>query len=689
MTELGYSQQGWIGGIGVGMTINQSNESAMHGTLTAPSGVVTCVMGRALRDICRLVLAHLLLAGFLFSQPVSGALVQGVQEIAVDNAVISSPQTTLASLVRLTDTFHELLKDNGITRENEGRLRNIHQQLKKLFDLREVPPKYRQHVVIETAVYLREALARHPLPSLEEVPDEDRMLEQTNEGRAALYRLPGTPVVIRKTDAGVYEGRYQFSSATLAEAKNWYEVSNAYPYLAGQEYIAGLYDDYFLTPGPLIPHELIRALPDWMQVQYLDQAVWQWLLLVVTVLVLAGLILLLHALVKRLAGGMNQVQQNLVFMLWPIGVIYLTLGARSFLDRQVILSGEVLQDVLFVAKLIMLAAAVYLVMRLGNILTETILAARHFDTRKIEQQLARLGIRMLTILVAVIMVIEGMQQIGFSLATLVAGAGVAGLAIALAAQDTLKNVFGGLLLAMDRPFEAGQRVRMKGYEGFIEEVGLRSTKIRTVQGHQIIIPNDEAARIEVENIGRRPNIRRDLNVTITYDTPPEKIARAVEILQEILAVPQTSPGEASDEGRTPHPNEAVNQQGFPPRVYFSDLNADSLNLLVVYWFHPPDHWLALEFAHRVNMQIMERFNAEGIDFAFPSQTLYLAGDSKRPLNLGQQPSSPQAGTAHVAADVLSSASSATRTVRPGAAKPGDATIEEELLHGEDAGDSGN
>ncbi len=469
-------------------------------------------------------------------------------------------------------------------------------------------------------------------------------------------------------------------------------VSKAYPYLTGQEYITGLYDDYFLTPGPLIPHELIRALPDWMQVQYLDQSIWQWLLLAVTVLVLAGLVLLLHAFVKRLAGGMKQVQQNLMFMLWPIGVIYLTMGARSFLDRQVILSGEVLQDVLFVAKLIMLAATVYLVMRLGNILTETILAARHFDTRKIEQQLARLGIRMLTILVAVIMVIEGMQQIGFSLATLVAGAGVAGLAIALAAQDTLKNVFGGLLLAMDRPFETGQRVRMKGYEGFIQEVGLRSTKIRTVQGHQIIIPNDEAARIEVENIGRRPNIRRDMNVTITYDTPPEKIARAVEILQEILAVPQASPGEAAtsaDGDNTPHPNVAVNQPGFPPRVYFSDLNADSLNLLVVYWFHPPDQWLDLAFAHRVNMQIMERFNAEGIDFAFPSQTLYLAGDSKRPLNPGQQPLSPQAGTAHVAADVPSSAGSATRAVQPGTAKPGDAIIEEDLLHGEDAGDSGS
>jgi MscS family membrane protein len=299
---------------------------------------------------------------------------------------------------------------------------------------------------------------------MEEVPDEEQMVAWARDGRAALYRLPDTPLVIRKTDVGVYEGRYQFSSATVAEAKNWYEVVIAYPYLEGQDYISGLYDDYFLTPGSLIPVELIRALPDWMQSQYLDQTVWQWLLLIMTVMVLAGFILLWRALVSRLAGGMKQLQRNLVLVLWPIGVIYLTLGARSFLERQVILSGEVLQDVMFVAKLIMLAAAISLIMRLGSVVTEAVLTSRHFDTRKIEQQLVRLGIRMFTILIAVIIVIEGMQQIGFSLATLVAGAGVTGLAIALAAQDTLKNVFGGLLLAMDRPFEVGQRVRMKGYE---------------------------------------------------------------------------------------------------------------------------------------------------------------------------------------------------------------------------------
>ena len=159
--------------------------------------------------------------------------------------------------------------------------------------------------------------------------------------------------------------------------------------------------------------------------------------------------------------------------------------------------------------------------------------------------------------------------------------------------------------------------------------------------------------MEVENIGCRPCIRRDMNITITYDTPPEKIARAVEILQEILALPEVSAeadSASTDGDHEPHPNDAINQPDYPPRVYFNELNADSLNLLVVYWFHPPDQWLSVEFAHRVNMQIMERFNAEGIDFAFPSQT-----------------------------------SAAARPVPPGAGKLGDATIEDGLLHGEDEG----
>ena len=133
-------------------------------------------------------------------------------------------------------------------------------------------------------------------------------------------------------------------------------------------------------------------------------------------------------------------------------------------------------------------------------------------------------------IIATVIVIEEMQQIGFSLATLLAGAGVGGLAIALAAQDTLRNIFGGIELSLDKPFSVGHLVRLKTYFGEIEQIGLRSTKIRTLTGHHITIPNEEVARLDIENVDRRPYIRRRFSITITYDTPVMKIQEAIDIL---------------------------------------------------------------------------------------------------------------------------------------------------------------
>lgn len=228
----------------------------MRKTQTIHSGAfVSDARERLAIGISPYVLFVLLLAGFMFTQPVLAVSAQGVQEIAVDNADIRSPKTTLASLFRLTDAFHELVREDGFTRENEVRVRNILQQMEKLFDLRQIPPKYQRNVAAETAVYLHEALARFPVPSIEEIPDDDGMATRIKDGKAALYRLPGTPVVISKTDMGTYEGRYQFSAATVTEAKNWYESAKPYPYIERQDYITGLYEEYFLTPGPLIPVE--------------------------------------------------------------------------------------------------------------------------------------------------------------------------------------------------------------------------------------------------------------------------------------------------------------------------------------------------------------------------------------------------------------------------------------------------
>jgi MscS family membrane protein len=238
---------------------------------------------------------------------------------------------------------------------------------------------------------------------------------------------------------------------------------------------------------------------------------------------------------------------------------------------------------------------------------------------KMDDMLVPLVRTSLRFTVAVLVVLQVVTMLsGRELTSILAALGVGGLAVALAAQDTVKNFFGSLVIFADKPFELGDRVLIDGHDGPVEQVGFRSTRIRTLDGHLVTIPNGELANKTIQNIGKRPYIRRIMNITITYDTPPEKVKRAVEIVQDIL---KDHEGMHAD---------------FPPRAYFNEFNDASLNIFAIYWYHPPDWWAFCAFGERVNHELLRRYNAEGIDFAFPTQTLHLAGDPNRPINVGIQ-----------------------------------------------------
>jgi len=235
---------------------------------------------------------------------------------------------------------------------------------------------------------------------------------------------------------------------------------------------------------------------------------------------------------------------------------------------------------------------------------------------KVDDVLAPLVGKSIRITVFVLVLLNVIQQVsGKSITTILAGLGVGGLAIALAGQDTIKNFFGSLVILMDKPFEIGERIVVDNYDGPVESIGFRSTRIRTLEGHQVTIPNSEMVGKTVRNIGKRPHIRRLANITVAYDTPPEKVRRALDIIKEILN---------HHEGMHPE---------FPPRVYFNAFNDASLNIMMIYWYHPPDYWKYMQFSEHVNLQILKQFNAAGIEFAFPTQTVYLANDDKRQMAL--------------------------------------------------------
>jgi MscS family membrane protein len=160
-------------------------------------------------------------------------------------------------------------------------------------------------------------------------------------------------------------------------------------------------------------------------------------------------------------------------------------------------------------------------------------------------------------------------------------------------------------------------------DGVVEEVGFRCTKLRTMNDHLVTIPNSNLVNDSIENIGRRRTIRRLLNVTITYDTPRDKVEAAVQAIRDIL-------NEKEIRERI-HP--IVGFEEFPPRVFFNDYNSESLNILVLYWYAPPEWWEYMEHCERVNFRIMEEFERLGVEFAFPTQTMYLAGDPRRELTV--------------------------------------------------------
>lgn len=211
--------------------------------------------------------------------------------------------------------------------------------------------------------------------------------------------------------------------------------------------------------------------------------------------------------------------------------------------------------------------------------------------------LVRKTVRVIVILLGVMVV--GQVVFGLNISALLASAGIVGVAVALAAQDTLANMFASYVLLLDRPFKIGESIRVGDAEGVVEGMGLRSTRLRTPDGSQVSVPNKVLVEAKIENLGRKPHLRRVLNLGVARGTPPDKVQRAVVVLKEILK------------------NHRGMMSEFPPRVYFTEVKDSALNLQAVVWFHPADYWEFQRWNEEVNLEILRRFGAEGIELALP------------------------------------------------------------------------
>ena len=205
------------------------------------------------------------------------------------------------------------------------------------------------------------------------------------------------------------------------------------------------------------------------------------------------------------------------------------------------------------------------------------------------------------IISAVVLTADNLE---IKITSLLAGLSVGGLALGLAAQDTVANLFGAVAIFLDKPFHIGDRIKVEGVEGSVEAIGLRSTAVRSLDGHHVTIPNKLMGNAIITNITRRPTIKTEMNLGLTYDTPAEKVKRATLLLEEIFrANPKTG----------------------DLLISFNKFADSALNLFVVHVWNGTDAKQHSAEMQELNLQIKSRFDAEKIEFAFPSQTIYLKG----------------------------------------------------------------
>jgi MscS family membrane protein len=214
--------------------------------------------------------------------------------------------------------------------------------------------------------------------------------------------------------------------------------------------------------------------------------------------------------------------------------------------------------------------------------------------KKFNDQLFGLMSKSVTAFLVIVAVLLTAQNLGINMTAAIASFSIGGLAVGLAAQDTLANLFGAVAVLTDKPFQVGDQIRLDGAEGTVEIIGLRSTRVRNTEGHLVSVPNRVMGNAIVTNITRRPTIKTVINLTLPRTMPADKLRRALELLREAYCE---------------HPNTE------DAWVNFNQFAGPNLNILINHWWKGTDYRQYLAGIEEMNLRVKQRFDAEGIPFS--------------------------------------------------------------------------
>ncbi|OUR72672.1 mechanosensitive ion channel protein MscS [Methylophaga sp. 41_12_T18] len=262
-------------------------------------------------------------------------------------------------------------------------------------------------------------------------------------------------------------------------------------------------------------------------------------------------------------------------------------------------------------KVLVSLSAIWSAFRLVDIFNAILIRKANKTENKFDDLLVPMISKSMKVFVVVMGVIFSADNLNIDVTSLLAGLGLGGLAFALAAKDLLGNFFGSLTVLLDRPFHIGDWVVIGDVEGTVEEVGFRSTRIRTFYNSLITLPNSALTTTTIDNMGARRFRRMKTMLGLTYDTPPEKIDAFCEGVRALVQL---------------HPYMRKDYY----QVYFNQYNAASLDILVYVFWETPDWNTELRERHRFLLDVLRLAKQLEVEFAYPTQTLYLKQDAAAP-----------------------------------------------------------
>ena len=537
------------------------------------------------------VFLFLLLAG-------SGASASSPILFPLEPPDTSSPRATLESFLRYSEMYYQALRNPD---SEEVRLRESRERAEECFDLNHVAPSIRDDVALESVLRLREILDRIPLPDFADIPDAVAVAER----QITSWRIPHTEIKIRKEDRDGTSA-FLFTSGTVDRLDGYYEEVSSLPYKDNAA--KGFYEEYIYSAGWLIPDGFLGWLPDWMHDGYWGQAVWQWIGLLV-IFAAAGAFLWLAWLWHRKGGEGRVAGVRVDGLVFPVAGMGVCRAVKYLADTQINITGQVLAFLAIGLEAMFTLFAAWAILVLGKELPQAIITARNIKEEALNADLIKQVCRLASFVVIFVLFYCTGSSFGIPVTAIFASAGIAGVAVALAARETLANFFGGVSIFLDRPFRAGDYIVLDtGERGEVKAVGMRSTRLLTRDAVQITIPNSVITNVKIVNQSAPyPHFRVRVRVGVAYGSDLDAAEAA------ILSAAEGNPLIKDDPA---------------PGIRLLELGDSAIIYELRVWVKDPRNRGRL--IHQLNREIVRSLAEAGVSVPFPQLDVHVVKDTEEP-----------------------------------------------------------